>query len=173
MRPTGHVQIERITGAHGEIVSIDDAIRHGWVSFESRSAYDTHKRGGLPNLYLDQGRQLLAFAFAFRAPIENYVCRRFGIGTGITAAKVTDVALEAPIALNSGQTTGPVDSIDFLSAFVVRVAFTLGHADANGFAITEQGLFSGNQSLLARRVRSVAINKTSDFAPTLTWRLRF
>ncbi len=87
-------------------------------------------------------------------------------------AKTTDVALGAPITLNSGNMLGPIDSIDYLSAFVLRVAFTLGLLDANGFLITEMGLFSGNGSMLTRKVRSVGINKTSDYAPTLLYRVR-
>lgn len=127
------------------------------------------------NLFVDQGRQLLAYAFGFRAPIYNYTCQKFGVGTGLTAAKVTDVALEAPVALTSqgGATIAPVTSIDFLTSFVVRVGFTIAVGDANGYLLTEFGLFSGNGTLLARLVRSVGVNKTSDFAPTLTWRIRF
>jgi hypothetical protein len=35
------------------------------------------------------------------------------------------------------------------------------------------GLYSGNSTLMARKIRAVAVNKTSDFSPTLTWRIRF
>ena len=114
----------------------------------------------------------MAYAFGFRAPLENYTCQNFGVGTGLTAARVTDVALEAPITLTTGLTK-PIDLVDYLSAFVVRVSFTLGLLDANGYAISEQGLFSGNNTLIARKIRAISINKTSDFSPTLTWRLRF
>lgn len=86
---------------------------------------------------------------------------------------MTDVALESPVALNTGSTTKPIDSVDFLSPFVVRVAFTLATDDANGYLLSEMGLFSGGGALIARKVRSVSINKTSDFSPTLTWRIRF
>jgi len=165
MRPSGLVSVTRIVDGFGREIPLEAAIRYGWISPEHLA--DT------PNLFVDQGRQLLAYCFAFRSPIENYTCSKFGVGTGTTAAKVTDVGLEAPVALSSGNYTAAVDSVDFLTAFVVRVAFTLGLADANGSLITEMGLFSGNDSLMARRVRTVGINKTSDFAPTLTWRIRF
>lgn len=127
------------------------------------------------NLFVDQGRQLLAYAFGFRAPIENYTCQQFAVGTGLTPAQMTDVALEAPVPLTSqsGAITAPVTSIDFLTSFVVRVGFTIAVGDANGNLLTEFGLYSGNGTLLARMVRSVGINKTSDFSPTLTWRIRF
>ena len=55
----------------------------------------------------------------------------------------------------------------------MRVGFNIAVGDANGYLLTEFGLFSGNDTLLARKVRSVGINTTSDFSPTLTWRIRF
>ncbi len=178
MRPTGLVTVSRIVDSTGKQIPLEDAIRYGWLPADVKRAprgwgvgRDEACLGH--NLFVDQGRQLLAYCFAFRSPIQNFVCSKFGVGTGSTAAKTSDVALEAPVALSSGNYTAPTDSIDFLSAFVVRVAFTLGLADCNGSLIREEGLFSGNDSLIARRVRTVGINKTSDFAPTLTWRIRF
>ena len=164
MRPQGIVTVSKIVDSFGKVIPLERAIRYGWIQPGAEEA---------PNLFVDQGRQLLAYAFAFRSPIQNFVCQNFGVGTGTRPAKTTDVALQSPVALASAAYTGPLDSIDFLSAFTVRAAFTLGLADANGSLITEMGLFSGNNTLIARRVRTVGINKTSDFAPTLTWRLRF
>lgn len=178
MKPKGLVTISSIVDASGKLISLEDAIRYGWLPKGLRKApsgwgigRDEASFGA--NLFVDQGRQLLAYAFAFRSPIQNFVCQNFGVGTGTTAAQATDIGLQAPVQLNSGQFTGPIQSIDFLSAFVVRVAFTLGLADANGFLLTEMGLFSGNNTLMARKIRSVGVNKTSDFSPTITWRVRF
>jgi hypothetical protein len=177
MRPQGLLTVSRILDAAGRAISPQKAIDYGWIIPEPGQVVGWDLgRDEIPlgrNLFVDQGRQLLAYAFAFRAPIQNFVCQNFGVGTGTRPAKTTDVALQAPVALASGHYTGSIDSIDFLSAFVVRAAFTLGLADANGSLITEMGLFSGNNTLITRRVRTVGINKTSDFAPTLTWRLRF
>jgi len=177
MRPQGLLTVSRIVDAAGKPIPPQKAIEYGWITPEPGPFPGWGlDRSEIPlgrNLFVDQGRQLLAYAFSFRAPIQNFVCQNFGVGTGTRPAKTTDVALQAPVALASSAYTGPIDSIDFLSAFVVRVAFTLGLADASGSLITEQGLFSGNNTLIARRVRTVGINKTSDFAPTLTWRLRF
>ena len=164
--------------ADGTEIPTWKAIDYGWIAkpegHQPRGwGLERHEVPLGENLFVDQGRQMVAYAFGFRSPIQNYVCSSFGVGTGTTAAKVTDVALEAPITLSSGQTTKAVDTIDFLSPFVVRVAFTLGVNDANGYIISEQGLFSGSNALICRKIRSVSINKTSDFAPTLTWRLRF
>lgn len=178
MKVEGLVTISKITLADGNNVPTWKAIEYGWIARpEGRQpqgwGLERHEVPLGKNLFVDQGRQLVAYAFGFRSPIQNYVCQNFGVGTGITAATVTDVALEAPIVLSNAQTTKAVDTIDFLSPFVMRIGFTLGVDDANGYIISEQGLFSGNNALIARKVRSVGINKTSDFAPTLTWRLRF
>jgi len=178
MRPEGLVTVSRIVDSTGKVIPIEDAIRYGWLPREVEPVPPGWGVGRDEaclgrNLYTDQGRQLLAYAFAFRSPIQNFVCSKFGVGTGTASANASDVALEAPVALASGSLVGSVDSIDFLSAFVVRIAFTLGLADCNGSLLTEQGLFSGNDSLIARRVRTVGIAKDSTFSPSFTWRVRF
>jgi hypothetical protein len=178
MRPQGLVTVSRIVDGFGKEIPLADAVRYGWI--KPQRGISRAKWGLAPdevplgrNLFLDQGRQLLAYAFGFRTPVENYVCRKYGVGTGTTAAKVSDVTLEAPITLAStAGITAPIDSVDYLSAFVIRVNFTLALGDANGYAISEMGLFSGNSTLLARKIRNVVVDKTSDFSPTLTWRLR-
>lgn len=117
---------------------------------------------------------MLAFAFGGRSPAANFAVSSFAVGTGLTVAKVTDVALESPILLASTSAySAPIDSVSYLSPFVVRVAFTIGINDANGYLISEMGLLSGGGALIARKIRSVGISKTADFSPTLTWRIRF
>jgi hypothetical protein len=178
MRPKGLVTISKITLADGTELPTWKAVEYGWIAKpEGRQptgwGLERHEIPLGENLFVDQGRQLVAYAFGFRSPVQNYVCANFGVGTGTTAAKVTDVSLEAPITLSNGQTVKAVDTIDFLSPFTVRVGFTLSVNDANGYIISEQGLFSGSNALFCRKIRSVSINKTSDFASTLTWRIRF
>lgn len=177
-RPKGLLTVTKITLADGTEMPLRKACDYGLISPQRVPAgWDVCSSEVCigTNLFLDQGRQLLAYCFGFRAPIENYSCQRFAVGTGTTATQVTDVALEAPIALasQSNATSAPVSTVDFLTAFVVRIGFTIAIGDANGNLITEFGLLSGNETLLARKVQSVGINKTSDFAPTLTWRIRF
>lgn len=176
-RPTGSVVLEKITDGFGKDISFENAIRYGWLKHSAALTAPSVAEVGAetPNLFVDQGRQLLTYCFGFRSPISNYTCQRFGVGTGLRAAQVTDVALQSAIALTSqaGATTAPISTVDFLTAFVVRIGFTVALTDANGYLITEFGLFSGNSTLMARKVQSVGINKTSDFAPTLTWRIRF
>ena len=177
MKAEGLVTISGITLADGTKLSTQQAVDYGWITApEGRQprgwGLERHEISLGKNLFVDQGRQVAAYAIGFRSPIVNYTIQSFGVGTGLTPANVTDVALQAPVTLSSGNTTKAIDSIDFLSPFVLRVSFTLGINDANGYIISEMGLFSGGGALMARKIRAVSINKTSDFSPTLVWRLR-
>ena len=181
MRPQGLVTVSSIVDASGKAISLQQAVDYGWIKPASGAA--TPAGWGLTpkseislgtNLFVDQGRQLLAFCFGFRSPVSDFTCQKFGVGTGTTAPAVTDVALQSPITLASvGSITAPILGVDFLTPFVVRVSYQIALGDANGFLITERGLFSGNGTLFARHVSAAGINKTSDFSPTLTWRIRF
>jgi hypothetical protein len=177
MKPQGLVTISKIVDASGKSIPLDDAVRYGWLPRDiSRAPAGWGVGRGEAylgsNLWLDQGRQVICYLLGYRSPIQDYVCSKFAVGTGTTTARATDVNLEAPITLSSGSPLGNIDTIDYLSAFVMRVAFTLGLADANGFLITEHGLYTGGNAIIARKVRSVGISKTSDFSPSLLWRLR-
>lgn len=172
-RPQGWVSLDRIVDGFGKEISYEKAIQYGWLKPVGPVELDASgKEIPSPNLFLDQGRQILAYALGFRSPVENYTIQKFGVGTGITPARVTDVALEAPVTLSSGAATKAIDAIDFTAPFVMRIAFTLGLADANGYILSEMGLFSGGGALIARKIRAVSISKTSDFSPTLSWKLR-
>ena len=177
MNAKGLVTISGITLANGTTLSTQQAVDYGWIC----PAAGRQPRGwGLErheivvgaNLFVDQGRQCACYALGGRAPVMNYTIQSFGVGTGLTPAKVTDVALQAPVTLSNGTTTKAIDAIDFLSPFVLRASFTLGINDANGYILSEMGLFSGGGALIARKIRAVSINKTSDFSPTLSWRVR-
>lgn len=177
MQPQGYVTVSGIVDAEGKPVSSQRAVDLGWIKpVRGRTPGGWGiEREEIPlgkNLFLDQGRQLLAYLLGFRAPVEDYACRNWGVGTGTTAPAVTDVALESPITLDTAATTKPIDGVDFLSPFVIRISYTLSVNDANGSLITERGLFSGNGTMIARHVTSAGINKTSDYSCCLTWRLR-
>lgn len=177
-RPRGLVTISGVRLADGRAISTQQAVEYGWiVPIKGMSpagwGLERHEVSLGENLFLDQGRQLLAYCFGFRAPVEDFTVQKYSVGTGTTTPQVTDVALEAPITLSSGSTMADIDGVDFLSPFVVRVSYTIALGDANGNLITERGLLSGNGTLFARHVTTAGINKTSDFSPTLTWRIRF
>ena len=177
--PLGYLSIKEIVDRSGKIVLPEDAVRYGWITrSEAVPAGWGGSRGevGLgSNLYLDLGRQFLAYLFAFRPPIGNYTCQYFGVGTGILPPAVTDTALESPIQLASvgNALVKQINGVDFPAPMVARVDFTLSFDDAVGYYITEMGLFAGDQSSMLARKTNVGLNKTSDFSPTITWRIRF
>ena len=173
----GFVTISKIRLADGRELSTQAAVDYGWICptpgrQPAGWGLEKHEVPVGLNLVVDQGRQCAAFVMGSKSPISDYTIAKFGVGTGLTAAKVTDVALEAAVALGLS-TTKAIDFVDFVSPFGLRAVFTVGLAEANGYMLSEIGLFSGNDTLIARKVRAVSINKTSDFAPTLTWRIRF
>src|SRR5574337_100444 len=126
-RPKGILTVSGVKLADGKVITTQQAVDYGWI----KPVMGTFAGWGLErhevplgeNLFVDQGRQIVAYAFGFRSPISSYTVQRFGVGSGTTPARVTDVALESPIVLNTGTTTKPIDAVDFLSPFVVRVAF--------------------------------------------------
>lgn len=177
-RPKGFVTVSGIRLADGTLLSTQRAVELGWITVKGGRqpggwGLERHEIPVGSNLFLDNGRQLVAYTFGNRSAVSDFAVGKFGVGTGTTAARVTDTQLEAPITLGSGLTVKAIDYVDYTSPFVARVVFTLGTGDANGYAITEMGLYSGNSTLMARVIRAVTINKSSDFAPTLTWRIRF
>jgi len=175
-RPKGFISVKSIVDLQGNPVSNQDAVSRGWfVPFDGeRDGFelDGDEIPIGPNLWTDSGRQALAYAFGFRSPISNYTCQLFGVGTGSSTVNVTNTNLDAPILLSNSAYTKQINGVDYPSPFVARVDFTLGVDDANGFLITEFGLYAGNGTLLARKT-SVGINKTNQFSPTFLWRVRF
>lgn len=174
-RAKGFVELSKIVDDTGKVVSFENAERFGWIKRGRVPAGWEPTPGSCPvgsNLFVDGGRQMLAYVWGGRSPMSDYACQKFGIGTGTSPAAVIDTALESPIAFSVGVYTKAVDAISFITPFEARVEFTIGASQANGYLVTEFGLFSGSDILLARIV-NVGINKTSDWSPSFTWRLRF
>ena len=117
-------------------------------------------------------RQYLAYLFGYRAPVSNYVVANFGLGTGTQAPNVTDTALASPINFYNNLPLKLINGVDFPEPYAARVTFTIGLGEANGYLITETGLFSGDGTLLARLTQA-GMNKDSTFSPVLTWRVKF
>lgn len=171
-RIQGFVTISGITAEDGRSVSVEDAVRYGWIVLPPGRqpagwGLERHEVPLGANLFLDQGRQCVAYAMGGRSPVTDYVIGKFGVGTGLTAARVTDVALEAEVH------SGVLSTVDYISPFVTRFSFVLGLNDANGHMLSEMGLYTDNDTLVARKVRAVSINKVSTFSPTLSWRVRW
>jgi hypothetical protein len=121
------------------------------------------------NMHVNSGRQLMIYCWGNRAPITDYACTYFSVGTGTTPPTVSDLALEATVP---GFTLKAVNSIDYPEPYIARVSMTLGVSDAVGYLVSEMGLFSGNGTLLNRALLDVPLNK-GNLAKTFLWRLRF
>ncbi len=175
MKAQGFLYCTGIKDAEGRQISLEKAIRYGWIKpGEVPDGFDL-PAGAVPigsNLFVDGGRQYAVYSLAFRAPAQNFTLQQFGVGTGTRAASVTDVALVNPVAFASSSIYKNVDAVDFPAPFTMRATFTLGANDCNGYLLTEFGLFAGDNTLLARVVRP-GISKSTDFSPTLSHLLRF
>jgi hypothetical protein len=176
MNPTGFFSISCIVDSTGKRVSPEKAFKYGWVkepNFNVDSAWGLEK-GEIPlgqNLFVSGGRQAMLYSFAFRSPVTNYTLQRFGVGTGVSAPDMNDVQLENAVTLADGNTTKLLDECSFPAPFVVRVSATLGINDANGYLLTEFGIFSGDSTLCARFTRA-GLQKTADWSPSIAYRLR-
>lgn len=187
MRPKGYLTISKFTRPDGSILSTQDAVDQGLFTptLVAPKSWGIQKHE-IPlgqNLFTDEGRQVIAYAFGFRSPIANYVCTQFGIGTGTTAPKVTDVALESPLTFYDSNSDTVADSLykpiaqaSFPYPFIVDIEMALAYTEANGYLITELGLFTGSSggggnTLLARKV-ILGYNKDESLAPSFIWRIR-
>jgi hypothetical protein len=174
--PRGFLSCTSVRDAEGRPVPLRKAIEYGWLQPSKAPAGFGIGPDEVPlgrNLFLDAGRQYMAYAWGFRPPVSNYAVQYFGIGTGTATPAVSDTALQNPVAFDGAQQfLKLVDTVDFPAPFIARVLFTIGATEANGYLLTEFGLYSGDQTLITRLTR-VGINKTSDFAPQLAHRVRF
>lgn len=87
-----------------------------------------------------------------------------GIGTGSTAADVTDTALGAEVDRNAIATATS-------SAGVITYKAFFSKTEANGSTIAEVGLFdqAAGGTMLCRSVLSSTVAKTTSIALTITW----
>lgn len=180
MKVNGIVVLTGATLADGRVISTQEVVDRGLVipapgRQPSGWGLQRHEVPLGKNLFTDVGRQQLAYCLGFKSPAGDYAIASFGVGTGTAVPRVTDTALEAPISFydpGSGAVDKkPVDTIDFPTAFVIRVSYSLAAGEANGYLLTELGLFTGNGSLVARKTNT-GISKDSSWSPSLSWLLR-
>lgn len=113
---------------------------------------DTH------NLVVTAGKGLVAGCLSgVSTPIT-----KMGVGSGSTAAAAGDTALGTAIDTNALTVSGGT-----LSGAAVTYACTWAAGDGTG-AITEAGLFSAADVMLARTVFSV-VNKSASDTITISW----
>jgi hypothetical protein len=173
--PKGFVSVVGVHDGDGKHIPLQRAVDLGWIKPGKAQTGWGLSRDEIPlgpNLFVDNGRQLMTYLFGGRAPVSNYFCQRFGMGTGTTPAAVTDLALESSIDFGGGVYTKLIDSVDFTAPYIARVSFTIGAGEGNGYLITEFGLFTSANTLFARLL-TPGLSKVSDFRPTYLWRLRF
>jgi len=96
-----------------------------------------------------------------------YMAAELGVGDGVTPATRSDTALDSEAYRQSlGTPTFPfVGQVEF----AVTLDFICG---ANGFFLTEAGIFTTNNTLLARQVHS-SVEKDSNFQLEYRWRIVF
>ncbi len=102
----------------------------------------------------------------FSGNVANRSVGKIGVGTSGST----------PSAGNAGlidQYDKSIDAVTYPTPYSVEFAFSIGTSEANGKAIMEFGLLTGAGLLIARRVRSAVLNKTSDISLSGKWRLNF
>ncbi len=174
----GHLSIISATDSDGAPIPLKDVIRYGWV----RNGRPMPTEWAIPgredeisignNLWVDTGRQALAKAFGNSSPIGNYVCKRFGCGTGTTPANVTDVGLVNPLEFSEGVTLKAVLGFNFPAPYIAEALMPLAAGELNGYLITEWGLFTDDGTLMNRKVEA-GVNKHQGWSPVLGWKVRF
>ena len=112
--------------------------------------------------------------------VGSKTCLSRLVGGAVTGKQITTIGFgtsgTTPAAGNTALTgafTKAVDSVTYPSSNQVRFAFSLTTTEANGLAIMEFGLLTGDGTLFARKVRSAAFNKDSDVSVAGTWTLTF
>lgn len=177
-RPKGFCSLVGATDGAGNAIKLSDVVRYGWATPVSKPTGFDIGDDEIPlghNLFLDNARQYMAFAMAFRSPISDYVIQKFGAGTGTLPVNVSDVELQNRVEITpgSGTYTKLIDGADFPAPFTTAFNFTLAAGELNGYLLTEFGLYSGNDTLMMRWVLPSGISKSADYVPTLRHRLTY
>lgn len=117
------------------------------------------------NLVVTVGKNFLAAWLAASSQANGFM-ENVGLGTGVTAANVSDVDLETPLATRVvGALTSSTNVYQNVATF---------NAGVNTGAITEAALFSASSggTLFARQVFAV-INKGAGDSLQVTWQITF
>lgn len=90
----------------------------------------------------------------------------FGVGTSGTPAAAGDTALAGAVLV-------PITAVTFPQAGHVAFDWVLGPESANGLSIREFGLFTADGTLVSRKTRAAAIEKTDAVSLEGRWTLYF
>lgn len=130
------------------------------LALEVRSPDGTVKEQQVHNLVVTAGKQLLLASGGTAKYVKDFPY--IAIGTGTTAAAISDTTLGTESARALGTLSNP-------DANTLQIVYTFPAGTATG-AITEAGLFSASSggTMLARQVFSVK-NKDASDTLTATW----
>lgn len=148
------------------MLSLADYVKHPSGLF----VLDVFRRGKLiehveeRNLIVDNSKAMHAHLLGGDA--TNNVVTKFGVGTNGTAPAGGNTTLTGAFIKAHDGATYPV-------AGQVSFAFSLSTSEANGIAILEFALLGASNTLYARKVRSVALNKASDLTLSGVWSITF
>jgi len=98
--------------------------------------------------------------------VTNRSVTQFGVGTNGTAPVEGNTSL-------TGQYVKAIDGVTYPATNQVQFSFSLGSSESNGKAILEFGLLTAGNTLYARKVRTLALNKESDISLSGTWTISF
>lgn len=122
------------------------------------------ERTAEPNLVVDNFK--LIHARLLGGSVTGRSVATFGVGTSGTTPAGANTALTSAF-------TKALDSVSYPATNQVAFNFSLLATEANGKAILEFGLFTGDGTLYARKVRASALNKESDISFTGSWVITF
>jgi hypothetical protein len=165
----GILTLARMLDENGRVIPLQKVVDYGMVKHGSVApagwgiGRDEICLG--PNLVVDGGRQMMAYLLGNKSPTSDFVISTFKVGTGTTAPTVADTGLQNSVLSKA------IEGVDYPSPFVLRVEMQLGPSEANGYLLTEFGLFSGNGTMIARKTQ-VGLSKSAGLSPVCFWRLR-
>lgn len=135
-----------------------------------RLQYEVRRGGALietvdeKNIIVDLSKQIHAKLLG--GNVTNQSVTKIGFGTSGAAAAAGNTAL-------TGAFIKALDSVTYPATNKVQFNFSLLSTEANGTAILEFGLFTGDTTLYARRIRTAALNKDSDISLSGSWTITF
>jgi len=134
----------------------------GEITFKLTNSKGEVKETTVRNLVVSGGRTWITARMGGDTPP---LMSSIAVGTGTTAAELTDTALEAQIDI--AEMTEPGGNV---TANVIAYSATFPAGNATG-AITEAGIFNEDDLMLSRSVFPV-INKQADDVLNVIWRVR-
>lgn len=141
----------------------------GEVFFEIRHADGRVETEHVKNLVVLNGRQRLA---KLLAGDETGTVQNFRIGTGTTATSAADTSLQTQVNFEVGVSQKALDSATYPATNKVQFNFTIAADEANGNALSEFALYTSDNVMFARVVRS-PFTKTAGAVITGWWRINF